>query len=171
MQRRECRYVPKTAVSNRSKTVALFNHLVGASEQRRRHFEAEHLRGLEIDHELKLGRLLNWKVAELLALEDAIDVLGRAPILVNYFGPIGDQSAVSNHVAKGIDGWQPMSGGQCDDQLAMNCLRRTSCHNQAAVRLVRECGDGPFDFSTITHVDRAQLHPKRGRHGLDSPAL
>jgi hypothetical protein len=36
----------------------LFNHLVGAGEQRLRHGEAQRLRGLEIDHQLELGRRL-----------------------------------------------------------------------------------------------------------------
>src|SRR5262245_25123186 len=48
-------------LTRRSKKAALFDHLVGACEQHRRHLKAERLRGLEIDHELKLGRLLNRK--------------------------------------------------------------------------------------------------------------
>ena len=34
-----------------------FDHLVGAGEQRRWHVEAERLGGLEVDHQLVLGRL------------------------------------------------------------------------------------------------------------------
>ena len=35
--------------------VRLFDHLVGAGEQRGRHLDAERLRGLEIDHQLELS--------------------------------------------------------------------------------------------------------------------
>jgi hypothetical protein len=42
-----------------SKIASLFDHLVGAGEQRRRHFEAQRLRGLEIDHQFILGRCLH----------------------------------------------------------------------------------------------------------------
>jgi hypothetical protein len=41
----EVRVVPEAAVSNRSKTVALFDHLVGAGEQLVWNLEAERLRG------------------------------------------------------------------------------------------------------------------------------
>jgi hypothetical protein len=41
--------VPKSAVSNRSKTLALFDHLVGQCQQLVGDFEAERLGGLEVD--------------------------------------------------------------------------------------------------------------------------
>jgi hypothetical protein len=37
-------------VNNCSKTVALFDRLVGAGEQRRRYFEAERFRRLQMSH-------------------------------------------------------------------------------------------------------------------------
>jgi len=37
----------------------LFDHLVGTRLQRQWHGEAERLRGLEVDHQLVLGRLLD----------------------------------------------------------------------------------------------------------------
>src|SRR5262249_46030376 len=74
-------------------------------------------------------------VGGLFALEDAVDVLGRAPVLVDHFRPIGNQAAVHCHVAERVDGGQPVLGGQRDDQLAMNCLRRAPCHDQAPIGL------------------------------------
>jgi hypothetical protein len=40
----------------------LIDHLIRPQQQRRRDREAERLRGLEVDNEVELGRLLNRKV-------------------------------------------------------------------------------------------------------------
>ena len=51
-----------------------FNNLIRAQQQRRRDGEAEGFRGLEVDDELELRRLLDGEVAWLRALEDLVHV-------------------------------------------------------------------------------------------------
>jgi hypothetical protein len=49
-------------------THSSFNYLVGLGEQRGRDREAQRLCGLEVDHQLELGGLLDWKVSWLRTL-------------------------------------------------------------------------------------------------------
>ena len=79
---------------------ALFDHLGGASDQRGWYNEAERLSG---DDGLILGRRLHWQISRFFALENAIDVAGCEPVLVDQVSPIGDESTGSDEDTIQID--------------------------------------------------------------------
>jgi hypothetical protein len=51
---------------------------------------------------------LHRKIGWLLTPEDAIDIAGRAPILINKIGSIGEQAASGDEEALVVDRWQFM---------------------------------------------------------------
>src|SRR4051812_35293595 len=71
---------------------ASFDHLVGTGKQRRRNIEAECPGGLEIDHKLELDWRLDGKLARFHALENAISIRRRTPVLVDEIRTIRDQA-------------------------------------------------------------------------------
>jgi len=83
----DVRLVPKGDIRTAAKAL-LFDHLVGAGEQRRRHFEAELPRRLEVDHELELDPLLHRQVGCF------VDVASMSGLL-----PKADLGDSSRHVA------------------------------------------------------------------------
>ena len=79
------------------------NDLVRAEEQRLGDREAERLRGVEIEHELKLRRLLHRQLAWPRALENPVDIAGRPAQLIVDIHAIGDQAAASREIAAVAD--------------------------------------------------------------------
>jgi hypothetical protein len=75
---------------------ASFDYLVGDREKRWGYVDAQGLGGSDIDGQFDLRGLLHWKISSLLTFEDAINVTGCAPKLVNDIGSVGDQSAASS---------------------------------------------------------------------------
>jgi hypothetical protein len=75
----KCRDVP-IATDAPQQIGLLFDHLVGAGEQRRRHGEAERLGGLQVDDRLVLGRRLHRHVGGLGAAQH-LDDKTRPPLL------------------------------------------------------------------------------------------
>ena len=82
----DVRFVPKADIAPAAR-LTLFDHLIGASEQRWRHGETEHPGRLGVDHQLELGRLHHRQVRRLRALEYATGIDAHLTIRVTIFGP------------------------------------------------------------------------------------
>ena len=57
----------------------LFDHLVGAAEERERDGDAERAGSLQIEDQLELGFLLHRQVGRILAFENAADINADRP--------------------------------------------------------------------------------------------
>src|SRR5450830_1931627 len=99
-------------------TASLFNYLVGTGEQRGRHFEAKRFRGLEIDHQLEFGWLLDRQVFRLCALEDATDHHSDLTERIRKTGGVAHQAAGQDRLAFSVARWNGMVQRQGDDLLA-----------------------------------------------------
>jgi hypothetical protein len=65
-----------------------------------------------LDARIHCGRRLHRKVSRFLALEDAIDVTSRAPVLINLIRTVGDQTAGNSEEAFEVERGQFMGGTQ-----------------------------------------------------------
>src|SRR5262249_53110455 len=110
-QSRDVRLCQKRTFCTAERT-SLFDHLVGASYQRRRHGKAKCLRGLEIDYQLEFGGLNYRQVGRLFAVENTTDVHSCLAVGIELAGSVADQSTSVRVYAIGIDRGYPMTGRQ-----------------------------------------------------------
>src|SRR6516225_3123205 len=64
-----------------------------------------------------------------------------------------------------------MLGRELDNQIAMNHRHWDRQHDEAAIRLVRECGDASLDFCRVPDTNGTYLDPERWRCALDGAKL
>lgn len=92
-----------------------FNEPVGAQQYFVRERQAERLRGLDIDHQLELDRLLHRKVAGLGALQYLAHVVSTSPVEVGQARPVGQQPAGGDEFKSRECRCDPVLGGERDE--------------------------------------------------------
>src|SRR5262245_56238568 len=96
--------------------VGSLDDVIGSQQQRRRDGEAECFGSLEVDDELKLGRLLDGEFCRLRAFEDLVNKAGRSVILVKVALSVADQPSDIGIFLHCINRRKPMLDGELSDQ-------------------------------------------------------
>src|SRR5262245_11277926 len=160
-----------SAMGQKRTSAILFNQFVGAAEHRLRHGDAKRLRGLEVDNQFIFGRRLNRDVGWLLALEDAVDIAGSAPALIDVISSVGDQTAGSNELPFEINGRQLTFSRKLNDEVAMNVRQPAPDNDQTTIQGTGEGRNRVLNLGGVAQVDLSYLYFERRRHGLNDTEL
>src|ERR1051326_8047199 len=110
----------RRAISDRRtvQAVSLLDQLVGAEQKRLRNWEAESLRGPEVDGQLDQRGLLDRKAGRAGPVEHLLHVVRRTPVNIASRRAVADQNASVSEFGYGRARRQPMAQRQRGDALA-----------------------------------------------------
>src|SRR5262245_9600755 len=86
------------------------NQLISLCDEARRHFETKCFGGLEIDHQLELGRLLDGKIGGVGTLQDLVHKRGGLPVLIEKARPVRHETPGFHTLPDGVRCWQAAPG-------------------------------------------------------------
>src|SRR5262245_66674656 len=89
-----------------------FDHLVGAGEQGGWDLDPERLGGLQVDHELELGGLLDGQIGRLFAFQNSTSIHSRQPIQFREATTVADEAARCGELATLVDRRQRIFQGE-----------------------------------------------------------
>src|SRR5262249_23740115 len=117
-----------SALGQKRTLSTLLDHLVGASDQRRRHCKTECLCSAEVDSKVELCRKFNRKIARLLAFQYPSDIDAGTAISVRGTSTITDQSSGGGGAAKRKARRNCVECGKPNQLVAVGAKKCTSSH-------------------------------------------
>src|SRR5882672_2171564 len=144
---------------------SLFDHLVGTDKKCRWYFEAQLLRGPEIEDSFVSSWSLDRKVHGLVAAQNAVDIPRRLAVMIEKVCLVGHQTTGDHKKPERIDGRQTMARRKVDDQVPVNDAPGVRQHNEACVWFARQRIDRTFDLGSIRNRTWLHFDGKRRRCG------
>jgi hypothetical protein len=130
--------VLRLLIQNR-KSKMLFDHFICPLQHVDRNGQANLFRGLKVDDEFKLRRLLHRQISGLGAFQDLVDVNSSPPIEVFEVRPLRHETAGFHKVILKVNSRHPVFDGKLDDALSFSEKRASALrHNSADLLLL--CG-------------------------------
>jgi hypothetical protein len=155
-----------SALCQKQTSGCLFDHLVGAREQRWRHGEAERLGGGQVDDEIEFGRLLNRKIGRVGTFENLVNVAGGSASQVNHICPVGHERARCHKFSKTLKRWQQLPNCKVGYALPMINGERVLDRHQCIRVLPSHSLECTIEIIRLSRLQGLNLNPQYGPRGL-----
>src|SRR5262249_55717696 len=142
---------------------SLLDHLVGEREQPVRNLEAERFGGLEVEHQLELGRLHDRQVRWFFALENSSHIDPALAIPVRKTRTVAEQAARGDKFLLEIDHWNGVACRKRDELIPSCAIERVVTNDQSTNLLLLEGQKGRIDFGCRARGEHDRFHAESFR--------